>query len=54
MKLEKQALLQIKGGASMSASMINAFVRGIDIIMDVGRSLGSAIRRMRDGNVCKY
>lgn len=54
MKLKEQELLAIKGGAGISASMLNAIVRGIDVIIDVGRSLGSAIRRMKDGNVCKY
>ncbi len=54
MRLDKQTLLQIKGGMSISASMISALVRGIDVIIDVGRSFGSALRRMKDGNMCKY
>lgn len=36
---------QIIGGAQISASMINGIVRGVTFILELGRSLGSAIRR---------
>jgi len=36
---------RIVGGASISASMINGIVRGVTLILELGRSLGSAIRR---------
>lgn len=50
--LEKQELLQIVGGISITGSLISAIHRGISVIMDVGRSLGSAIRRMFGGTMC--
>lgn len=53
MRLNKDELLNIRGG-NISAAMVGAIVKGIDVIMDVGRSFGSAIRRMRDGNTCPY
>ena len=50
--LEKQELLQIVGGISITGSLISAIHRGISTIMDVGRSLGSAIRRAISGSMC--
>ncbi len=50
--LEKQELLQIVGGISITGSLLSAIQRGISVIMDVGRSLGSAIRRMFGGTMC--
>ena len=47
--MTEQELKQIVGG---SASYINALVRGVNAILDVGRSLGSAIRRLIDGSLC--
>lgn len=55
MKLDKKELIEIYGGASsISGTMINAFVKAIDILLEVGRSLGSAIRRVGDGRSCPY
>lgn len=50
-QLNKQELLQISGGA-ISGSLINAFIRGINTILDLGRSLGTAIRRIQKGQFC--
>lgn len=49
--LEKNELLEIIGGA-ISGSLISAFVRGISTILDLGRSLGTAIRRIQLGQFC--
>ena len=46
-------LLQISGGVNVSGSIINAFAKGIDSILNLGRSLGTAIRRLYNGNLCK-
>lgn len=51
MKLNDRELLKIKGG-SLSATMINALVKGINIICDLGRSLGSTIRRISENKPC--
>lgn len=51
MKLSKDELKNIIGG-SISASMIGYLVRGINSILDLGRSLGSAIRRVQSGRLC--
>lgn len=52
MNLEKQELLQIVGGFNLSATYLNAIARGIETILDLGRSLGTAIRRIIDGGIC--
>ncbi len=54
MKLNKKELLQVNGGARVASysSFINALSRGMSSIMDVGRSLGTAIRRIQSRSVC--
>lgn len=49
--LKEDELKQIMGGA-ITASWISALARGINSIMDLGRSLGSAIRRIQSGKLC--
>ena len=52
-ELNNKELMNIEGGANwFSASFINATARAIETIMNVGRSLGSAIRRAVSGSVC--
>ena len=52
-ELNNKELMDIIGGANyLSASFINAAARAIDTIMDIGRSLGSAVRRAVSGKVC--
>ena len=50
-KLNKEQLLKITGGG-ISATLLNALARGIDVFLDVGRSIGSAVRRIISGNKC--
>ncbi len=50
-ELQKEELKQIYGGA-ISATLFNAFVRGVNTFLEVGRSLGSAVRRIFSKNVC--
>ena len=52
MEIEKHELLMINGGGSISGTLINAFVRGINVLLDLGRSLGTAIRRIGSNTVC--
>lgn len=51
-QLNNEQLMEINGGA-FSGSLINAFVRGIEAILDLGRSLGNAIRRIKSKSICK-
>lgn len=50
--IEKNELLQIVGGINITGSLLNSIYRSINAIMDVGRSLGSAIRRFFGSNMC--
>ena len=50
--LEKEELLKVIGGISITGTLINSIYRGINCILELGRSLGSAIRRIKGGNMC--
>ena len=52
--MSKEELLNIKGGVktSISATMLNSIIRGVALIFDLGRSLGSSARRSRSGMYC--
>jgi hypothetical protein len=51
-RLTINELKNIRGG-SVSGSLINAFARGIETLLSLGRSLGNAIRRIRENRFCK-
>ncbi len=51
-ELKNNELYMIKGGGSISASFLNGIARSISTIVDLGRSLGSAIRRLINGTLC--
>lgn len=50
-ELTKDELLKVVGGG-ITASMISAIVKGVNSILELGRSVGSAIRRVQEGKVC--
>ncbi len=52
MELNRRDLLSVVGGISISGTLINALVKGINSILDLGRSLGTAIRRINSGSIC--
>lgn len=52
--LTNEQLHEIKGGINITGTFINALSRGIEVILEVGRSLGSAFRRSIEGQVCPY
>lgn len=51
-KVDNSELDSILGGDSISGTVINAFVNVIELLMEAGRSFGSAIRRGVEGNLC--
>jgi hypothetical protein len=54
-KLNYDELLNISGGSTtVSATLINAFARGISTILELGRSIGSSIRRITTNKVCSF
>jgi len=52
MKLTKNQLIKIEGGG-ITGTLINSLVKGINSILDLGRSLGTAIRRIGRNKICK-
>lgn len=53
-KLTRQQLANIHGGVNISGTLINAIIKGINSFLDLGRSIGTAIRRVSTGNLCKF
>lgn len=52
-KLTTQNLIEIKGGGGgLSGALLNGFSRFFKMIHDIGRSLGSSVRRISNGNLC--
>lgn len=51
MILKKDELITIKGGA-ISASWLNYITRAISLLFEIGRSIGSSIRRAYTHNYC--
>lgn len=52
MRLNDLELYEINGGFSINATFINAIARIVTTILDVGRSIGSSIRRYKTKNMC--
>lgn len=50
-KIDDNELYQIYGGA-ITASFLTAVVRAVDGLLNLGRSLGTAIRRIQNGKIC--
>lgn len=50
-KLDDRELLLIEGG-KISAALINSLLRGASLILDLGRSLGTTIRRITSKKTC--
>lgn len=51
--LKDNEMIIIEGGAGISGTLINSFSRAITVIMDLGRAIGSAIRRISAGSYCR-
>ena len=51
-ELNKEILLEIDGGLNISGSLLSSYTKAIKPILYVGRSLGTAIRRISSGNLC--
>ena len=51
-EIETKELECIIGGLSISGSLITAFTKAITTVYDIGRSLGTALRRVASKGVC--
>lgn len=50
-ELNKKELNQINGGA-ISGAIVSSIIRGVNLIFDIGKGLGSAVRRLVTGKYC--
>ena len=48
----EQELYEINGGINFSSSMLNAISATARIVLEIGRSIGSALRRSTSRNIC--
>lgn len=53
MKMNLQELYEIKGGIKFSVSFINYLSKAMNTLLELGRSLGTAIRRISSKKVCR-
>ena len=52
-KINKNEMKQISGGAlSLNGTIINSLIRYINVFFEIGKALGSAIRRNKAGTIC--
>lgn len=51
-EIKKEQLKKIEGGFDLNGTMLNYMVKGVEAIFDIGRSIGTAIRRTISGNIC--
>lgn len=52
-KLNDSEMKKIYGGG-ISGTLISALAKGLSVFTDIGRYVGSSIRRMFDGNLCNF
>ena len=52
-EIRKKDLFLIEGGLNVTAALINSLTAGVKIVLEVGRSLGSVLRRGTTGDLCK-
>lgn len=50
--MRREELVLIVGGSSISGTVLNAVIRAVNAALEVGRSLGTAIRRIRTKQAC--
>lgn len=53
-EIEAKKLLEIKGGFDITGTILNAIVSGIKTIFEIGKSIGSAVRRIESNNLCSF
>ncbi len=51
-KLEMEEMMEIVGGISISAALFSALSKAATTILDAGRALGSALRRISSNELC--
>jgi hypothetical protein len=52
MKLSNKEAKMIIGGAGITGTLLNSLIKGFNTLMDIGRYLGSSLRRLIGGRSC--
>lgn len=50
--LKEEEMKEVFGGLSISYSLLNSFSKIFNVFLEIGRSLGTSLRRMFKGNIC--
>lgn len=50
--MNNEALILIKGGATISGTLLSSIAKLINTFLEMGRSIGSALRMIRSGKKC--
>ena len=50
--MTNEELYKINGGATINASWLNSLARGVEVLYNLGRSFGTAIRMIIKGSQC--
>ena len=51
-EIEREELASITGGETVTGTLVSALTTGIKALFDIGKSLGSSIRRLSTDNIC--
>ncbi|MBP3461301.1 MAG: bacteriocin [Bacilli bacterium] len=51
-ELKEQELKNIVGGLKFSAALFSSVVKGVSLLLELGRSVGTAIRRVKTNKLC--
>lgn len=52
MKLSSKEAKMIVAGAGITGTLLNSLIKGFNTFMEIGRYLGSSLRRLIGGNSC--
>ena len=53
-ELSNIELKNVVGGINITGSLITSIIKGVTTFLDLGRAVGSAIRRAISGNMCSF
>jgi len=51
-QLRNEELLTVIGGINITGAFLTSIYKGINTVLDLGRSFGSALRRISTGSMC--
>ena len=52
--MSDEELILIRGGTTLNTTLLNTFVRFVSSSLELGRALGTTIRRMINKKKCSY